>query len=90
MFVPNSFNSDKTIKSLNKKNFEERESLKSNVKDVSSKVLDNNSSEIGAKYKIVKLSKDTTGFGIAICEDRFRRLIVRGLNPSGVASQVNK
>jgi C-terminal processing protease CtpA/Prc len=37
--------------------------------------------------KQVKLSKGVTGFGIAICEDRFHRLIVRGLNPNGVAYQ---
>jgi hypothetical protein len=39
--------------------------------------------------KKVTLTKGPVGFGIAICEDRYHRLIVRGLNPTGVAAQVN-
>ncbi len=34
------------------------------------------------------IKKGPTGFGIAISEDKYRRLIVRGLNPNGVAFQV--
>lgn len=37
-------------------------------------------------YRVV-LKKNKTGFGIAISEDRSHRLIVRGLNPTGVAQQ---
>lgn len=33
----------------------------------------------------ITLKKGPTGFGIAISEDRYSRLIVRGLNPNGVA-----
>jgi C-terminal processing protease CtpA/Prc len=33
----------------------------------------------------ITLKKGPTGFGIAISEDRFNRLIVRGLNPNGIA-----
>jgi C-terminal processing protease CtpA/Prc len=35
------------------------------------------------------IKKGPTGFGIAISEDKYRRLIVRGLNPNGVAFQVS-
>lgn len=35
----------------------------------------------------ITLKKGPTGFGIAISEDRYNRLIVRGLNPNGVAFQ---
>ena len=35
------------------------------------------------------ISKGPTGFGIAISEDKYRRLIVRGLNPNGVAFSVS-
>lgn len=38
--------------------------------------------------KIV-IKKSPTGFGIAISEDKQKRLIVRGLNPSGVAFSVS-
>ena len=38
----------------------------------------------------ILLSKGPTGFGIAISEDRYNRLIVRGLNPNGVAFQDGK
>ena len=37
-----------------------------------------------AVRKIV-IKKGPTGFGIAISEDKYKRLIVRGLNPNGVA-----
>ena len=40
------------------------------------------------QIKKVTLTKGPIGFGIAICEDRYHRLIVRGLNPTGVAAQV--
>ena len=33
------------------------------------------------------LKKGSTGFGIAISEDRQRRLIIRGLNPNGIAQK---
>jgi multiple PDZ domain protein len=39
----------------------------------------------GKITKIIKLNKGPNGFGIAISEDRHNRLIVRGLNPNGVA-----
>ena len=35
--------------------------------------------------KKIRLKKGPNGFGIAISEDRYGRLIVRGLNPNGVA-----
>jgi C-terminal processing protease CtpA/Prc len=36
-------------------------------------------------YRIITLKKGSSGFGIAISEDKHNRLIVRGLNPNGVA-----
>jgi hypothetical protein len=36
-------------------------------------------------FKAIKIEKGPTGFGIAISENRHNRLIVRGLNPNGVA-----
>jgi hypothetical protein len=39
--------------------------------------------------KKILLKKGSTGFGIAISEDRHNRLIVRGLNPNGIAFSVS-
>ncbi|CAF0710871.1 unnamed protein product [Brachionus calyciflorus] len=35
----------------------------------------------------VELKKGSSGFGIAICEDKYGRLIIRGLNSNGIAFQ---
>jgi len=37
------------------------------------------------EFKLVTLKKGSNGFGIAISEDRAAKLIIRGLNPNGVA-----
>lgn len=47
----------------------------------------NQSPSCGKVVRKILLRKGPTGFGIAISEDKHGRLIVRGLNPSGVAFQ---
>lgn len=49
--------------------------------------LSSSSSSNTRVVRKILLKKGPTGFGIAISEDRYNRLIVRGLNPNGVAFQ---
>jgi hypothetical protein len=44
----------------------------------------------GNALRTMILKKAPTGFGIAISEDKYGRLIVRGLNPNGIAYAVKK
>lgn len=50
-------------------------------------VLSSSGSTSTRTIRKIVLKKGPTGFGIAISEDRYNRLIVRGLNPNGVAFQ---
>ena len=45
--------------------------------------------DISNPIRKLVISKGPTGFGIAISEDKYHRLIVRGLNPNGVAFSVS-
>ncbi len=52
-----------------------------------SKERSKSASSKSTSIKLVTLKKGPAGFGIAISEDRHHRLIIRGLNPTGIAQK---
>ena len=90
MLIPNSMNNSNSLSPALMQKVEEEFFKKPLKKSARSDSTSAEKTEAALKAsKKILLKKGSTGFGIAISEDRHNRLIVRGLNPNGIAFSVS-